>query len=192
MNRLYTTLFFICLSFSIDGQSKFFNYYSESENNGILIQNSFPKGGRYPGKTTEHYNYSYLVFYTRITNESKKPIALNLHFLADSIPIPNSPNTYVKIFLPKDSMTQDKINSFSYGINELESFAEPTQRIKTLNPDDSFLFNVVAVFYQTKEDAWKQERGGNRAEFILKGKDVFFCMSPQIEMLHCGTIEVKD
>ena len=57
-----------------------------------------------------------------------------------------------------------------------------------LNPIEDCLFYVVAVFYQTKAEAWSQERGGNRAELILKGQDLVYRMPPQIDSLFCGHI----
>lgn len=163
-------------------------WYSETNTNGIVIQNSYPKGGPYPGTPKRHFNYSRLVFFTRIVNETKHPIELTIHFSADSIPIPGSPNTFVKLFLPSDTMTHDKQSLFNYGARELESFDESTRFQKTISPDDECLFYVVAIFYQTKATAQNQQRGGNRAEFVLIGQDLFYKMPPQINSLHCGQI----
>ena len=53
--------------------------------NGIIIQNSFPKGGPYAGSINKNYNYSYLVFFTRLINETGTPLDLTVNFSADSI-----------------------------------------------------------------------------------------------------------
>ena len=82
----------------------------------------------------------------------------------------------------------DKQSLFSYGITELESFDKSTSFQRKLNPKEDCLFNVVAIFYQTREDAWSQERGGNRAELVLKGQDLFYRMSPQVDSQPCGQI----
>lgn len=162
--------------------------YSQSESNGVIIQNSFPKGGPYTGRTTEHYNYSQLVFFSRVINETENSLELNLEFSADPIPIPDASDTYVKLFLPPDTMTFDKQSLFNYGVTELESFDESTSMQRKLNPGEDCLFYVVAIFYQTKEDAWQQNRGGNRAELVLEGQDLYYKMLPQVENLPCGQI----
>ncbi len=166
-------------------------WYSETTYNGITIQNSFPKGGPYTGPTKNNFNYSYLVFFTRVLNETAAPLALTINFSADSIAIPNSSDTYVKLFLPPDTMTLDKENLFSYGVTALESFDNPTGFQRTINPHDESLFYVVAIFYQTRASARNQQKGGNRAEFVLEGQDLFYNMFPQIESLSCGYIISK-
>ena len=88
------------------------DWYSEYTYDSITIQNSYPKGGPYTGPITEYYNYSYLVFFSRVINETGNPKELSLDFSADSIPIPNSPDTFVKLFLPTDTMTMEKTKPF--------------------------------------------------------------------------------
>ena len=181
---------FLQIYFFSKGQNTDTKWYSENENNGIIIQNSFPKGGPYVGPTNEHFNYSYLVFYTRVINDTKDSIELAISFSADSIAIPNSPNTFVKIFLPSDTMTLDKRNLFSYGITRLESFNKPSSFHRIINPKEECLFYTVAVFYQTKADVMGEDRGGNRAEYIFNGKSLIFNMLPQIDSLPSGNISV--
>jgi len=167
-------------------------WYSETNTKGIIIQNSFPKGGNYTGPTKNYFNSSYLVFFTRVVNGTGNPIELKVDFSANPVAIPNSPDTFVKLFLPPDTMTPEKQKLFSYGVTELDSFEKSTGFQKTLNPDEDCLFYVVAFFYQAKEGQWNQERGGNRAELVLKGQDLFYKMSPQIDSLPCGTITLKN
>lgn len=162
--------------------------YTDSIGKSLIIQNSFPKGGPYNGPTKKFFNYSYLVFFSRVINKTTNPLKLAINFSADSIAIPNSPDTFVKLFLPKDTMTLDKQSLFSYGITELESFDKPTSFQRTISPDEECLFYVVAIFYQTKAAARDQQRGGNRAELVLKGQDLFYRMPPQIDSLPCGHI----
>ncbi|MFK7807605.1 MAG: hypothetical protein AB8F74_07405, partial [Saprospiraceae bacterium] len=113
---------------------------------------------------------------------------LAVNFSADSVAIPNSLDTYVKLFLPSDTMTLEKQSLFSYGITELESFDQSTSFNRKLKPKEDCLFYVVAVFYQTKAEAWNQERGGNRAELVLNGQDLLYRITPQIDSLPCGHI----
>ena len=67
-------------------------------------------------------------------------------------------------------------------------FEKPTKFMRKLYPKEEGLFYVVAFFYQTKADALDQGRGGNRAELVLKGQDLFYRMLPQIDSLPCGHI----
>lgn len=163
-------------------------WYSETTSEGVVIQNSFPKGGPYTGPTKKNFNYSYLVFFTRVVNNTVTPLELTINFSADSIEIPNSPDTFVKLFLPADTMTLDKQSLFYYGVTELESFDKPTRFERTISPNEECLFYVVAIFYQTKATEQNQQRGGNRAELVLKGQDLFYRMPPQIDSLPCGHI----
>lgn len=179
---------FFMISFSILGQHTTSRWFSESDNNGVVIQTSYPKGGPYPGHTEDYFNYSYLVFYMRVSNETDRPLELSMDFSADSIAIPNSPSTFVKLFLPQDTMSLEKVSLLSYGITELESLICPTYVRTTIEPKEDFLFYMVAVFYQTEVDAWRQERGGNRVELKLKGQDLFLSMPPQVNSMPCGKI----
>ena len=74
---------------------------------------------------------------------------------------------------------------------------EPSEKKQLVEPfrkdyKEDYLFNVVAIFYQTRASARNQERGGNRAELVLKGQDLFYRMSPQIDSLHCGHITFSE
>lgn len=188
MRIILSIVFFLLIGSIANGQNINADWYSETVNNGLTIQNSYPKGGPYTGPTTEYFNYSYLVFFTRVVNGAGSLVELTVHFSADSIAIPNSPNTYVKLFLPPDMMTLEKRSLFSYGVTELESFDQSTRFQRKLNPEEDCLFYVVAVFYQTKAEAWRQERGGNRAELVVKGQELFYNMPPQVNSIPCGHI----
>jgi hypothetical protein len=166
------------------------DWYSESTSNGITIQNSFPRGGQYTGPE-RNFNYSHLVFFTRVLNETNAPVELLLNFSADPIAIPSSPDTFVKLFLPPDTMTIGKRHVFDYGVKPLKDFDKPTRFQRTINPGEDCLFNVVAIFYQTKATAENRPRGGNRAEFVLEGEKLFYEMPPQIGSLYCGRIVIK-
>ena len=189
MRTTISAVLFLSIFTFAKGQTIETKWYSETANGGIIIQNSFPKGGPYLGSTKEYFNYSYLVFFTRVINVTGHQLELTVNFHADSIEIPNSADTFVKLFLPPDTMTLDKQSLFSYGITELESFDKSTSFEKKLNPQEDCLFYIVAIFYQTSAGDWSQERGGNRAELILKDQDLFYRMPPQIDALPCGHIK---
>ncbi|MEM6378864.1 MAG: hypothetical protein AAF705_11640 [Bacteroidota bacterium] len=179
---------FLLTIFSVKGQNINTDWYSESTSKGITIQNSYPRGGRYPGTVNKHFNYSYLVFFTRIINETESTFEIDINFSADPIAIPNSPNAFMKVFLPADTMTLEKRSIPSYGINELASLDEPTRFQRKVKPGEDCLFYSVAIFYQTTAGDWIQERGGNRAELILEGQDLYYNILPQLDALPCGKI----
>lgn len=192
MDHAKTLALFLLVSLFSFGQDANTNWYSETTNNDITIQNSYPKGGLYKAAVKDGFNHSYLVFYTRMINNSGKPFELNVDFSADSIAIPNSPHTFLKLFLPNDKMTPDKHSAFSYGITKLESLYEPTSFQKTLNDKDECLLYVVAFFYQTNIYAQDEDKGGNRGEFFLEGQKLYYRMLPQIEALLCGEIRFNE
>jgi len=186
----FLVLHSFCTFAAGQGMSKT-QWYSETTSNGITIQNSLPRGGAYTGPTKKHFNYSRLVFFNRVVNKTAAPLELTMNFSADSISIPASPDTFVKLFLPTDTMTLDKQTVFNYGVRDLESLDKPTMFKRTIKPGEECLFYVVGIFYQTKASAQNQQRGGNRAELILKGQKLFYRMPPQIEAMPCGQITVK-
>lgn len=169
--------------------------YTDSDGKSIIIQNSFPRGGPYTGSSGKNANYSFLIFFTRIINETATPLELTINFPADSFATGEGGNVYLKLFLPPDTMTLDKASLSKYGITGLESFLDinkPTMFQRTINPKEECLFYTGAVFYQARGTVWKDEsRGGNRAELVLKGQDLFYSMIPQIESLPCGQIIIK-
>ncbi len=167
-------------------------WYSESNYNGIILQNSFPKGGLYKGSKKKYFNYSCLVFFSRVINQTKKSIELTVDFPADEIGIPDSPNTFVKLFLSSDKMTLEKQSLFNYGLTDFDSLNNSTKIQKILQPNEEYLFYVVAVFYQTRNDIQNTNRGGNRTELVLEGENLFYKMLPQIEFMHCGKIKIKN
>jgi hypothetical protein len=171
-------------------------WYSETASKGVIIQNSFPKGGPYTGSPGKNSNYSFLIFFTRIKNETATPLELTMNFPADSFATGEGGNVYLKLFLPPDTMTFYKEPLYNYGVTSLESFLDfnkPTMLQRTINPKEEYLFYIGAVFYQARGTAWKKEhsRGGNRAELVLKGQNLFYRMIPQLDSLPCGHIISK-
>ena len=163
-------------------------WYSETNTNGIVIQNSFPNGGPYSSSTGKNTHYSFLIFFTRVINETDRPLQLTINFPADSFATGEAGNVYMKVFLPPDTMTFD-IDRYNAGLESYLDFKKPTMFQKTINPKEECLFHIGTVFYQAKGTAWgDQSRGGNRAELVLKGQDLFYRMLPQIDSLPCGHI----
>lgn len=78
MKPLIISTLFLLFSIHASSQTtaKKPEWYSESNTNGIIIQNSYPKGGPYLGPVKKNYNYSRLVFVTRVVNETSTPVEL--------------------------------------------------------------------------------------------------------------------
>ena len=196
MRFIISVVFFLSFcTFTMGQRISQTKWYSETANNGIIIQNSFPRGGPYIDSTGKYTGYSFLIFFTRVINETASPLELTINFPADSFATGEGGNVYLKLFLPPDTMTLDKESLYNYGVTGLESFIDfnkPTMLKRTINPKEECLFNIVAVFYQTiGTERTNQSSGGNRAELVLKGQDLFYRMIPQIDSLPCGHIISK-
>ena len=73
--------------------------YTDSVGASLIIQNSFQKGGiKYINPNGEAYMY--VVFWTRIINETDNPLELKIGFPVDSYEVPSLPGKYFKIFGP--------------------------------------------------------------------------------------------
>lgn len=163
--------------------------YTDSTGKGVVIQNSLPKGGR--GFTDSTGNkFGYRVFWTRVINEAATPLELAINFPADSFPVP-SPDAYMKVFLPPDTMTQDKEALFDYGATGLKSFYNtvlhtPTMLQRTINPKEAYVFYIVVLRH-------KGVGGTPRGGLVLKEQGLFYKISPEFgsALIPCGQIVFK-
>jgi len=136
----------------------------------LIIQNSYPKGGsQYTDATGRTFNY--VIFWTRVMNETADSIELTIKFPADSFPSTSSANSYVKVFLPPGKMTLEKESLFNYGITDFEPFLDagfnkPTMLQVTLNPKRESIFYTAVLFYHIDFPI--------RSAFIVKGEDLFY------------------
>jgi hypothetical protein len=158
--------------------------YSDSTGKGIIIQNSLPRGNKYVDPIGRISVYG--IFWTRVINETDTPFELTINFPADSFAIPAVPNSYLKVFLPPDTMTLNKESSYNYGVKDLESFLDtglnkPTMLHRTINPKEECIFCIGAL-----------PGGGSRAGFVLKGQDLFYRINliPDL-LIPCGQIVFK-
>ncbi|MBC9794887.1 hypothetical protein [Sinomicrobium weinanense] len=153
--------------------------YASPTGKGITIQNSLPKGGSIAPDGTQYFDssgkrYGFAVFWTRIINETTTPLELNINFPADSFAIFTPPDSYLKLFLPTDTLTYDKLSSYNYGLTGIKSFLDAnfnkaTRLQKTINPNEEHIFYVVTLSYQAA--------GTPRAALILKEQDLYYSMS---------------
>jgi len=160
---------------------------------GVIIQNSFPKGGlRYTDPTGK--DFVYVIFWTRVINETASPIELTVNFPADSFAFFPQPDSYLKLFLPPGKMTLDKESLFDYGVTDLKSFLDtglnkPTMLKRTINPKEECFFYIGMLFHVP-------DNGPVRTELVLKEQDLFYRISiaKQIDsvLIPCGQIVIKN
>jgi hypothetical protein len=173
--------------------------YIDSIGKSLIIQNSFPKGGmKYIDPDGEVYNY--VVFFTRIINETDNPLELKIDFPLDSYEIPSLPGKYFKILVPPNTMTLDKEPLFNYGLTDLESFLDkcinkPSSLNRIINPKESSGFYVVMLCLI------KGAHGTMRTGLSLKGQDLFYRIKidgsksnskSSDQEIHCGSINLKN
>ena len=170
--------------------------YKTPNGTKISIQNSFPKGGSIGLGGTQYLDssgkkHAFAVFWTRIINESNTPLELHINFPSDSSAIFTPPDAYLKLFLPTDTITIDKLSSFNYGLTELKSyldanFNKATMLQTTINPNEDYIFYVATLSYQAS--------GTPRAALILKEQDLYYRMSIApfgYGIIPCGKITFK-
>ena len=165
--------------------------YTDSKGRVLTVHSSLPKGGG--GYTNSSgKRYSYVIFWTRLINESNSSVELTMKFPSDPLTIFPSPDSHIRIFLPPDTMTLDKVQLGDYGLN-LQSFLDagfnkPGTLQKTINPKEEYLFYIPVLFYQA--------RGTTRTALVLKGQDLFFRISvaPDVdsELIPCGRLVFKN
>jgi len=171
--------------------------YAAATGKGITIQNSYPKGGMIAPDGTQYISatgkrYAFVVLWTRIINETTTPITLAINFPADSFPIFTPTDSYLKLLLPTDTMTVDKLSSFNYGLTELQSYLDTnlhkiTTLQKTINPNEEHIFYVAALSYKAS--------GTVRAGLFLKEQDLYYGMSiaPHGQgVIPCGQLVFKN
>jgi len=156
--------------------------------NEVYIQNSLPKGG---GRYTDRIGrtFSYVIFWYRIVNKSNKPMELNIKFPSDSLTFFSSPDHYLKISMPLDTMKLEKESMFDYGISNLKysldkNFFKPTQLVKTIKPKEERLFYIAMLFYYAT--------GSARTELVLKEHKLFYNIKVGSEqvIIPCGEIAI--
>lgn len=159
--------------------------YSDSSGIDVIVQNSVRKGGKYTDPAgTDFFS---AIYWYRVINETSSPLELTINFPADSFATPPSPDSYLKVFLPLDTMTLDKENLYAYGATGLKSFLDsgltiPTTLQRTINPKEACLFYIGVLDYKALTSA--------QAELVLKEQDVFYRLGG-IE-IPCGQIVFKN
>lgn len=155
--------------------------YTDSTGMNLIVQNSFRKGGGYTDPTGKSF-FSAIYWY-RIINNSAAPLDLTITFPADSLPTLPSSDSYLKVFLPLDTMTVDKETLYAYGATRLNSFLDaglrkPTLLQRTIPPGEVVQFYISALYHKAEAPA--------RAKLIIKDQKIFYKIG--VEEIPCGQI----
>jgi hypothetical protein len=114
---------------------------TDSKGNSAMVTNSFPKGGGVVYQNGKKYGY--VVFWTRMSNQSATPINLKVKF--PEVTFFKPPESYVKIVLPKETMSMEKIQLFDYGLTNLQSLLNDESNQlsilkKKIGPKEDYFF----------------------------------------------------
>jgi hypothetical protein len=176
---------------------------SETENQGITIQNSFPKGDGYTDSSGKIFGIT--LFWTRIINQTANLLELTFNFPSDSLIVKSSPDSYLKLFLPPDTMTLDKVSLYGYGITDLKSTLDtglnnPSVLQRTINAKEDFIFYVGVLSDQVPDKKSSghqtgvhQEAGVIRTALVLKDSDFYYRIGIDLDSIFipCGQIVFK-
>lgn len=153
--------------------------YLLSDGQKITIQNSFPKGGGIAPDGMQYSDssgrdYSFAVFWTRIVNDSDTQLELEIGIPADSFGIFTPPGSFLKLFLPPDTVRDDKLVLYNYGLTNTKLFLDANfhkQSLlqKRIDPGADCKFFVAALSYKAA--------GIPRAAMILKNQQLQYEVS---------------
>jgi hypothetical protein len=161
---------------------------TDSKGNSVMMTNSLPKGGGVVYQNGKKYGY--VNFWTRMSNQSATPIELKVKF--PEVTFFKSPDSYIKIVLPKESMNIEKEQLFDYGLTNFQSLLNDESNQlgilqKKIGPKEDYLF-YVTVFIHI-------EGGGSaRAKFELTDKELLYKISigSDTTLIPCGSLDFKN
>jgi hypothetical protein len=168
----------------IDSEMKF----TDSKGNLVKFIHSLPKGGGqvyYKGK-----KYGYIVFWTHVINQSATPIELQVKF--PEVTYFKSPESYIYIVLPRETMNQEKVQLFDYGLTNLQSLVnDETNQLsmlqKKISPkEDYYFYEAVLIHINLSRSA--------RSKFEVKDKNLFYkiSMGSDTTLIPCGSLTFKN
>jgi hypothetical protein len=174
------------------------NEYTNSDGGNINIENSLPKGGmKYTDANGKIYNY--VVFWTRIINQTKNSVEVNINFPMDSFEVPSLPGKYYEILIPSDTMTIKKSPLYLYGLTNFESFLnnnihKESNLKRTIESEESTGFYIVMLCLS------EGAHGTMRTELNLKEGNLFYRVKvdgtntnnkSSDKQIRCGSIKLK-
>jgi len=162
--------------------------HKDSKGNSVMMTNSLPKGGGVVYQNGKKYGY--VVFWTRMSNQSATTIELKVKF--PEVTFFKSPDSYIKIVLPKETMKIEKEQLFDYGLTNFQSLLNDESNQlgilqKKIGPKEDYLF-YVTVFIHIEGD------GSARAKFELNDKELLYkiSMGSDTTLIPCGSLEFKN
>ncbi len=167
--------------------------YTDSTGKGIIIQNSYPRGGGLI-YTKGIQQYGHAVFWTRVVNKTDKTLELNVHFPADSILVYPSPHAHFKLLVPPDTMTLDQVSVFGFGLENIKTFVESnfhqaSQIRRTIPSNEESIFYVVLLSHLPTSD-----QGVSRTGLFLNEQNLFYRLSSPlgVKFIPCGRITFQE
>ena len=199
--RLLTTFILLTIYLTSIGQTSLTRSwvdtkvkYTDSVGRVVTVQTSLPKGvTRYTDSTGK--NYGCLMFWISLINESASPLQLSITFPADLFTIFPSPESHMRIVLPPDTMTVDKIPLYNYGLTNLQSsldagFDKPSMLQKNINSKAEYFLYIPVLIYGSPGTS------SARVTLVLKGQDLFLriTMTPGVDsgLIPCGQLVFKN
>jgi len=162
--------------------------HKDSKGNSVMMTNSLPKGGGVVYQNGKKYGY--VVFWTRMSNQSATTIELKVKF--PEVTFFKSPDSYIKIVLPKETMKIEKEQLFDYGLTNFQSLLNDESNQlgilqKKIGPKEDYLF-YVTVFIHIKGS------GSARTKFELNDKELFYKISigSDTTLIPCGSLDFKN
>ena len=165
--------------------------HKDSKGNSVMMTNSLPKGGGVVYQNGKKYGY--VVFWTRMSNQSATPIELKVKF--PEVTFFKSPDSYIKIVLPKETMKIEKEQLFDYGLTNFQSLLNDESNQlgilqKKIGPKEDYLF-YVSVFIHIEGSG---PAGPARAKFELNDKELFYKISigSDTTLIPSGSLDFKN
>jgi hypothetical protein len=125
-----------------------------------------------------------------MSNQSATPIELKVKF--PEVTFFKSPDSYIKIVLPKETMKIEKEQLFDYGLTNFQSLLNDESNQlgilqKKIGPKEDYLF-YVTVFIHIKGS------GSARTKFELNDKELFYKISigSDTTLIPCGSLDFKN
>jgi len=165
--------------------------HKDSKGNSVMMTNSLPKGGGVVYQNGKKYGY--VVFWTRMSNQSATTIELKVKF--PEVTFFKSPDSYIKIVLPKETMKIEKVQLFDYGLTNFQSLLNDESNQlgilqKKISLKEDYLF-YVTVFIHIEGSG---PAGPARAKFELNDKELLYKISigSDTTLIPCGSLEFKN
>ncbi len=175
--------------------------YGDSMGKQVIFTNSLPRGTTYTAPDGKQYFR--WIFWSGITNETGKPLEIDINFPAAFYEVPGPTGSRYKILVPTDTMTVDKAHLFNYGMTGLTAFVDtainkPSTLKRTIQPNQSTGFYIVLLSLSTDVATGFTMRTGLR----VKGSGLVYKLSryadkkehPLLseEEISCGSINFRD